>query len=514
MSETEPLTPLAPLDEGAATAPAQFAALDLGSNSFHLITARVIDQQLQPLLRFKQRVHLATGLDEDNYLDDESMQRGLDALRLCAQRLEGFSPDKVHIVATHTLREAKNRDEFIARAAEFLPYPIETISGREEARLIYKGVAQTTPTDAQRLVIDIGGGSTELISGHAFTVDFLTSRLMGCVSFTERFFGDGEITAKRFDRACLAARKELEPVVQQLTHHTYDVVYATSGTAKAIAHWVRQQEGAEEGIITKAQLQKCREALIDIGRVNKISISGMDPEREVILTAGVAILWAIMDRLKIKQLFIHDAALREGVLYELASRVMDHQDVRQRTVDGMAARYQVDVNQSRRVEETALRFFKDAAEAFSLDEGWLNRLLWAARLHEIGLQINSSSLQQHSAYILANADMPGFGREEQALLATLVRSYRKKIKLDVIPDFSLYKTHDIYRLIALLRLAVLNNSDRQDSEPRFFVHAKDEDTLAVDLTVEGRMDPVLLDDLRSEVKQFAKLGLCLEIKDT
>ncbi|MGJ8518116.1 Ppx/GppA phosphatase family protein [Carnimonas bestiolae] len=492
-------------------APAQFAALDLGSNSFHLITARVIDQHLQPLLRFKQRVHLANGLGEDGELSDEAMQRGLDALRLCAQRLAGFQPEQVRVVATHALREASNRAEFIARAAEFLPFAIETISGREEARLIYQGVAQTTPTHEQRLVIDIGGGSTEMISGHRFVTDFLTSRSMGSVSFTDRFFDSGEITAKAFEKACIAARGELKPVIAELKKFDFDAVYATSGTAKALAHWVSQRDDQPDDRISLKQLYKCRDELLALGKIDRISISGMDPEREVIITAGTAIMLSIMEALGIETLQIHDAALREGVLYELAGSVIDRHNVRQRTVDGLAARYCIDPDQARRIERAAKQQFDKVAGPWELSQEWCRRMLWAARLHEVGLQISSSSMHHHSAYILANADMPGFGKEEQLLLATLVRCCRKKIRPDVIPEFSLYSQQEVYRLIVVLRLAVLDNIDRQDSAPSFFISSSSGDQLEVTLTAAGRMDPVLLDQLNGEVKQYAKLGITLKV---
>lgn len=508
MTDTDKELPAPPRP---SEAPAQFAALDLGSNSFHLVTARVIDQHLQILSKFKQRVHLAAGLSDDGVLDDEAIQRGIDALRLCAQRLEGFRADQVSIVATHTLREAHNRSEFLARAAEFLPFDIVTISGREEARLIYQGVAQTTPTERRRLVVDIGGGSTEIIAGHAFTVDFLTSRRMGSVSFIEHYFSSGKITENAFDKAALAARSELEPVVQKLRSFEFDDIYATSGTAKALAHWVSQRDDTREDLITRKQLEKCRKELLNLGRIDKISIAGMDPEREQLITAGVVIMLTIMERLGIDELYTHEAALREGVLYELAGSVIDDQDVRQRTVDGLALRYQVDPAQASRVEQAAGQLFDKVAEPWGLDKRWRRRLLWACRLYETGLQINWSGMHHHSFYILANADMPGFGKEEQQLLATLVRCSRKKIKPEVIPDFSLYKARDVKRVIILLRLAVLENIDRQDSEPSYFLHALDDDHVEVALTTAGRLDPVLVDSLSGEVKQYGKLGIELSL---
>ncbi|MRJ42684.1 MULTISPECIES: exopolyphosphatase [Idiomarina] len=488
-----------------------FAALDLGSNSFHLVTTRVIDQHVQPLLKFKQKVRLASGLSKTNKLSEEAIQRGLAALQLCAQRLQGFATEQVYVVATHTLREAKNADVFLARAAEIFPFPIHIISGHEEARLIYRGVAQTSSYQGRRLVIDIGGGSTEIIAGEEFEPKILASRSMGCVSFTERFFKDGKLSEKRFKKALIAARSELEPVAAGLRKFNAVEVIGTSGTIKAIAQWVQLRDQSAPDVITRTALQRCVEQLLTHTNISSFNEAAIDADRHGVIAAGLAVLVAVMDELELTSLTCHDAALREGVLYELAERVIGHRDVRQRTIDGMAARYQVDELQAQRVAETAVYLLRQVAKPWQLQQpAWRQRLQWAARVHEVGLQINASSLQSHSGYIIEHADMPGFSKEEQAFLAALVRNYRKKLQLERLPQLYLFEQRDLWRMIVLLRLAVLFNTDRQSSLLLKKIQVR-QDTLLLTLTKEGSANPMLLNDLALEAKQQAKLGINLRV---
>ena len=216
------------------------AALDIGSNSFHLVVARIVAGSVQILHRVKQKVRLAEGLNEDNVLQGEAKQRGLDTLKIIADSLKGFEPDSVRIVATHTLRRAVNAKEFIEEALQVLPYPIEVISGTEEARLIYSGVAHTNHDAGKRLVVDIGGGSTEFIIGEGLSPLLLRSLQMGCVSYTQRFFANGELKAKAFDKAIIAAEQEMEPIEERYRRLGWQRCIGTSGTIKAIYNLVQQ----------------------------------------------------------------------------------------------------------------------------------------------------------------------------------------------------------------------------------------------------------------------------------
>lgn len=492
-----------------------FAALDIGSNSFHLVTARVIDRHLQPLLHFKQKVQLASGIRKNKKLDKSAIQRGLDALTLCAQRLEGFLPQHVHVVATHTLREVGNADIFLARVAEQFPFTVNIISGHEEARLIYKGVAQTSPYRGPRLVFDIGGGSTEVITGYEFEPDLLSSLPMGSVTFTERYFAAGKLSEKRFNKALVAARLELEPIATNVRKFKAQCVIGTSGMIKAISKWVQLRDQTPPGQLSLAQAYECKRELIACTHIENLEVPGIEPERKSILPAGLAIVIALMEELEVQQLEVHDAALREGVLYELTERVIGMQDVRQRTVEAMASRYRVDGEHSNIVAETAVFMLNQVAGRWKLDtEEWALRLGWAAKLHEVGLHINSRSLQSHSGYIVQHADMPGFSEDEQLLLAVLVGHFRKKVRLDKFPVFQQFETHEVYRLLALLRLAVLFNTDRQPSLLLKQVQVKS-DFLLLHLTPEGWGNPMLVSELEAEVKQQQKLGiqLCLISED-
>ncbi|EKE87624.1 exopolyphosphatase [Idiomarina xiamenensis] len=484
----------------------QFAALDLGSNSFHLITARVVDGALQPLLKLKQPVQLGAGMDDKQSLSQQAMQRGFEALHICAQRLQGFAPEQVRVVATHTLRKASNGREFLQRAATILPYPIEVISGHEEARLIYQGVAQTVAGQATRMVIDIGGGSTELIVGDGSQARFVASRSMGCVSFTEQFFANGKISKKRFHKAVVAAQREVEPLLSQLNRYDWTTVIGTSGTIKTIAAVVKDC-GWSEGGITHASLLELQQWLLTQGHADALTHKAIAPERQSVMAAGCAILLAIFNELELDYLSEHDAALREGVLYELAAQQLQGDDVRQRTIDAIAKRYQVDENQAARVAISADKLFHGCQHAWALERPiWYALLSWAARLHEVGLHINSSGKHKHSAYILAHADLPGFNREQQDILAAIVRLQRKKLQPSALPKTRLYPLRQVQRLVAIIRLAVLVNQDRQSDPVIAKVHAE-QDNLTLQLTPDRQQDMVLQADLLNERQQLAKLNI-------
>lgn len=496
-----------------------FAALDLGSNSFHLLTARAHDGALQPLLKLKQTVHLAAGLDKQQRLNETAMQRALDALQICAQRLQGFTPDHVRVVATHSLRQATNADAFIQRARQVLKYPIEIVSGHEEARLIYLGVAQTHANDAPRMVIDIGGGSTELIIGEGFSPRFMTSRSMGAGSFTEAYFKSGKLTAKRFQKAVVAAQVELEQELSQLLRQRWQTVLGTSGSIRAMATQARSLLAGPTDELSRADLEALKGWLLQAGHTQALTQVVIAPERAEQLAAGVAILTAIFDELQLTSLQLSDAALREGVLYELAEAHFARQDIRSRTIDSMVKRYAIDTEQASRVQDTAQQLFAQAQQAWSaylqgpcLDlspTAWSELLDWAARLHEIGLHIHSSGKHKHGAYILQHIDMPGFNREQQQALAVLVRLQRKKIRLELIPTLSLYPREGLLRVIALLRLALLLNQDRQSQAALAHTLVTD-NSIRLTLKPEFADDAVLIADLIDEARQVQKLGLQLD----
>ncbi|HAZ54625.1 MAG TPA: exopolyphosphatase, partial [Franconibacter helveticus] len=416
---------------------------------------------MQIIGRLKQRVHLADGLDANNMLTEEAMERGLACLSLFAERLQGFSPANVCIVGTHTLRQATNAPEFLKRAEQVIPYPIEIISGNEEARLIFMGVEHTQPERGRKLVIDIGGGSTELVIGEDFEPQLVESRRMGCVSFAQHFFANGEITPDNFRRARLAAVQKLESLAWQYRLHGWSVALGASGTIKA-AHEVLLAMGEKDGLITADRLDKLRDEVLNYKSFTSLTLPGLSEERKAVFVPGLAILCGVFDALAIRELRLSDGALREGVLYEMEGRFR-HQDIRSRTAQSLANQYHIDREQAKRVLDTTTQMYDQwQAQNPKLANPQLAALMkWATMLHEVGLTINHSGMHRQSADILQHSDLPGFTQEQQALMATLVRYHRKAIKLDELTRFTLFKKKQYLPLIQLLRLSVLLNNQRQ-----------------------------------------------------
>lgn len=505
-----------PLNESSVAKPQEIAAIDLGSNSFHMVIARVVNGALQILGRLKQRVHLAEGLDKDNYLSEEAMERGLACLSLFAERLQGFSPDSVRIVGTHTLRLAVNSEEFLSRAKHILPYPIEIISGQEEARLIYMGVAHTQPEKGRKLVIDIGGGSTEMVIGEDFSPTLAESRRMGCVSFSKQFFPGEEISKQHFQRAQLAAEQKLENLSWQYRVEGWKFALGASGTIKAVNNVIVEM-GEKDGVITPERLALVVERVLKFRSFKSINLPGLSPDRQSVFVPGLAILCGVFNALSIKELRLSNGALREGVLYEMESRFR-HQDIRSRTAISLAEHYNIDREQAARVLETTHTLYSQwVSDNQDLAHPQLEALLgWAAMLHEVGLSINHSNMQRHSAYILQNTNLPGFNQEHQLLLATLVRFHRKSIKLDELPRFNLVKKRQVIPLIQLLRLAILLNNQRQSTTaPDYFRLVSDDNHLSLFFPPDYlNINALVLADLEREQEYWDEVtGWKLSIKN-
>ncbi|MEI2267217.1 exopolyphosphatase [Erwinia sp. CGal63] len=450
-----------PISQKSTPKPQEFAAIDLGSNSFHMVIARVVDGAMQVLGRLKQRVHLADGLDHNNVLAEEAIERGLSCLALFAERLQGFSAANVTIVGTHTLRQAVNAEDFLQRAADVIPYPIEVISGQEEARLIFMGVEHTQPEKGRKLVIDIGGGSTELVIGEDFEPKLVESRRMGCVSFANLYFPGGAISKENFRRARLAATQKLETLSWQYRLHGWQYALGASGTIKATVE-VLQAMGEKDKLVTPERLDKLYDEVVKHKSFDSLSLPGLSEERKAVFVPGLAILCGVFDALAIRELRLSDGALREGVLYEMEGRFR-HQDIRSRTAQSLANHYAIDSDQARRVLDTTEKLYVQWRDQNPKQANpQLAALLkWAAMLHEVGLTINHSGMHRHSSYILQNTNLPGFNQEQQTLLATLVRCHRKAVKVDELPRLTLYKKKQFLPLVFLLRLGTLLNNQRQ-----------------------------------------------------
>ncbi|ABM04145.1 Ppx/GppA phosphatase [Psychromonas ingrahamii 37] len=438
------------------------AAIDLGSNSFHMVVAKVVGQDLQMVSRHKQRVRLASGLDSEMNLSDAAIERGLLCLVMFAERLQGFEGDNVRIVATHALRQANNAPVFIQRAREVLPFPIEIISGEEEARLIYLGVAHTQVESDSKLVVDIGGGSTEMIIGQGFEVDLLNSQQMGCVSFTNQFFNNGKLSKNNFAKATLAAEQRLKPLVKQYRKKGWSTAFGSSGTIKAIKE-VLIGFGYHDGLITHKRLQELIDALCTFDSIDAIELSGLSKERKPVFAAGVVILNALFQAFQIIEMHFSDGALREGVLYEMEARFA-RSDIRMRTTENLANKHNVELNHAVCVKHQATELFSQIRQTLGIKKHseLLSLLQWAALLHEVGLNISLPGFHRHSAYILQHTNMPGFNSEQQLVLATLARFQCKSLKLNEMPEFNLFDKNHLLALIKILRLAIILNGQRND----------------------------------------------------
>ena len=440
------------------------AAVDLGSNSFHMVVARMHHGQLTIVDRLREMVRLASGLNDYGYLDNSSQDRAIGSLRRFGQRLRDMQAGKVRVVGTNTLRRARNAAAFLVAAEEALGQPVEVISGMEEARLVYLGVSHHIDSaHGRNLVVDIGGGSTELIIGEGFEPRRLESLAIGCVGLSRQHFDGGRLSEKRFDRARLAVRLELRPVGAGFRRLGWVKAIGSSGTIKAAGAIAQELKLLESGI-TVAALEAIIAHMIRARRVDNLKLPGLGPERGPVLPGGLAILVEVLASLGIEHMQISDGALREGLLFDMLGRLR-HEDARERSIRAMQLRYHVEEEQAQRVETTAMMLLAPVAAAWQLEDDRYGQLLrWAARLHEIGLDIAHARYHQHGGYLLANADMPGFVRLEQQLLATLVASHRRKLDelvLDVLPaDWHA----PLFKLIVLLRLAVLLNRARSPVE--------------------------------------------------
>lgn len=436
------------------------AAVDLGSNSFHLVVASLVGDDLRIVDRRRERVALAEGLDAKKHISAETQERALACIDRFGARLRGIPPEGVRAVGTSALRLARNARPFLARAGEALGRPVEVISGAEEARLIYLGVAHDLSDDAKRrLVVDIGGGSTECILGERFEALRTDSLHMGCVNYSARFFPGGELSPEAMERAVIAARLEVRSLERPYRTLGWTECIGSSGTIVATSEILRANGWSESGITEKG-LRRFRKAIAGAGKVERLSIPGLQPERAPVIAGGVAILSAVFEGLSIDEMQVSQGALREGILYDLLGRVR-HEDLRDRTIKAFAERYRVDLEQAERVRSTALVLLDQVAGEWGI-EGEMGRrfLEWAARLHECGLSLSYGGYHKHGAYLVEHSDMPGFSREDQLLLSLLIAGQRRKLAVssfDALPS-SFQKS--ALRLCVVFRLAVVLNRSR------------------------------------------------------
>jgi exopolyphosphatase/guanosine-5'-triphosphate,3'-diphosphate pyrophosphatase len=496
-----------------AREPDVIAGVDLGSNSFHMIVARVVDGRLHVIDRMREVVRLAAGLNEKRELTKEAKARAVACLKRFGQRLRGMPPRNVRAVGTNTFRQARNTRRFLVQCERALGHDIEVLPGREEARLIYLGVAHELPGDSgRRLVVDIGGGSTECIIGKHFEPVEADSLFMGCVGYSLKYFPGGRLRASGMEKAEIAARLEVRSLERRYRALGWDDCVGSSGTVLHIDALLRENDFSRDGVTLKG-LMRLRKALVAAGHLDALSLRGVQPDRLAVLPGGLAILIALFEALHIHRMKASTGALREGLLYELAGRKR-HEDIRDQTIRRIANHYHVDQEQVARVERAALRCLEQVADDWGIDRETGEQLLsWAARLHEIGLSVAYTGYHKHSAYLVTHSDMPGFSRDDQQVLAAVILGHRRKMPADVLESLPPEHAGAAWRLCVLLRLAVcLNRSRSQAPLPRFRLRVR-KDGLEVAFAQRWlEQHPLTKADLHEEALRLAAVGFKLSVR--
>ncbi|MBQ0759423.1 MAG: exopolyphosphatase/guanosine-5'-triphosphate,3'-diphosphate pyrophosphatase [Zhongshania sp.] len=489
-----------------------YAALDLGSNSFHLLIASFHEDKLRVIDRHKDMVRLAAGLDDDGRLSDSAQERALESLAKMADRLRGVPRRQIRIVGTNTLRAATNANEFMAKAESVLGLPINIISGTEEARLVYLGVANDfAPEKQRRLVMDIGGGSTELVIG-TNTPRQLESLPMGCVSFSMRYFKNGDISEKAFKKAVNAARQMIGPYVEPFRGQ-WDEAVGASGTIRSIGKILAEQQFSEAGYISAEGLEKLKDQVLTIDHSHKLNIPGLSDDRKDVFVGGLAVLYALFQELDMQGLHVSAYAIREGIVHDLAGR-LHHRDKREDTIKHLIIQYGIDSAQGDRVADFCAKLLPAVAPHISTPEHEAEALLrWAAQLHELGLAIAHGGYQKHGAYILGNADMPGFSRQEQARLSFLVANHRRKPKQ---PSTLTYGVSADWPLVCVLRLACILYRRRQPKKlpENISLHSPKPEELTLSIPEDWlNINPLIAADLEDEAELLNKsLNIKLNIE--
>jgi exopolyphosphatase/guanosine-5'-triphosphate,3'-diphosphate pyrophosphatase len=485
------------------------AAVDLGSNSFHLIVAQVTGRRIEVLDNMREMLRFGSGLDARGRITHQAESRALACLKRFGDRLSGYNPEFVRAVGTNTLRRARGSQDFLAEGTRMLGHPIEVISGIEEARLIYRGVcAYLPPSRERRLVVDIGGGSTELIVGQGNEPKLMESLAIGSVTVTDQHFLRAGVTRASYAGALLAARRRLEPVEAALRRAGWRVALGSSGTIRAVSS-VLEELGWTRGDITHADLVRLAEVLVQKRHHRRYELPGLKAERAPVFAGGVAVLQAVFEALDLDGMEVAPGALREGVLLDLVGR-LKARDVRSDAVDSLMTRYSVDREQAQRVADTALKLARGASH-WDIGEGGRQTLDWAALLHECGRAVARSGYHKHGAYILANADMAGFARNEQQLLSALVRSHRGRVDPDVFHGFAWTEQDRARRLTALLRLAYSLNRGHEPEAPRFAFKARGNQLKLKFQKGWLQKRPLLQADMEEETKNLRDLGFSLKV---
>jgi len=485
------------------------AAIDLGSNSFHMVVAEENKGQLVILDRIREMVRLAEGLDDKGQLDPEVEQRALDCLSRFGQRIRSLDAHCVSTAGTNTLRRIRESDEFIFQAEQVLGFPIEIISGYEEARLVYQGVAHTLEQDHQsKLIVDIGGGSTELVIGEGFTPQLLNSLEMGCVMMTKRFFADGKIKSKRLQAARIFVLQRMKAVRYTYKQLGWESVIGSSGSIKSIASVIHEMKLQENEGINHESLLKLVEICSDYKKIKKLDLPGLSEKRQPVFLGGLIVLAGVFEALDIKHMHVSEGALREGLLYDMVGR-RHNNDIRNDSVSSLANRFHIDSHHAQRIELTAFDFFQQLKEeCFGETQNAANLLRWACELHEIGRNIAHSMYQKHSAYIIEYADLAGFSRQEQYRLSVIVDSHRGKLTIDSFNDIPKKLRQKLIYLTVIIRLSVIFHRSRIENQlPVIKITIEDNDLTLYLPDMWLNEHPLTINDLEQEADYLLAVGL-------
>jgi len=493
--------------------PTSVAAVDLGSNSFHMIICSLKDGKLQTIDRLREMVQLAAGLDSHRNLDQPTQQNALACLERFGQRIKNFPPNSVSIVGTNTLRTAKNAQQFISKAEKALGHPIHVISGIEEARLIYQGVAHSMAGSANhRFVMDIGGGSTEYIIGQHSIPHTKESLSMGCITLSQHFFEKGKISRKNFKKATLYAEQHLEPFQNKFHSRNWQEAIGASGSLKAISN-ILQTSGWSNNGITREGLEQLVVHLLKLNHYEEIQFPTLSLERKPVFIGAVAIVYATFRAFNIEQMTISDGALREALIYDLLGRIYNH-DIRSETSRMIAERYHTDRKHSEQIKETTQYIVGKLAEhpCFFDNPACLQFLEWAADLHEIGLEIAHSHFHKHSAYIIENGDLAGFSKQDQLILSKLVRSQRKKFSPERFTELPGVWQENTAIMAIVFRLATLLHRSRHNSRPDFKISIENRNIVLTFPKQWLEQSPLTQADLEQETQYLkeAKFNLIFE----
>jgi exopolyphosphatase/guanosine-5'-triphosphate,3'-diphosphate pyrophosphatase len=496
------------IDDEQENYPETIAAIDLGSNSFHMVVARVDEHgNFSMIDQIKEMVRLRGGLDANNNMDDVVAQKALDCLQRFGDRIRHLPHEAVRAAGTNTLRTMKGSAAFLRKANKALGHQIEIIPGHEEARLVYLGVSHTLSDDqGKQLVIDIGGGSTEFIIGKKFEPKILESLNIGSVSVTKRFFPDGSLSADKWQSADTALRLEIMPIQRAYSSNNWKRATGSSGSIKATRAIIMELGLSQFGITLK-NLYELRDRLIAIGTIDQLELPGLKEERAPVYAGGLAILIAIFESLKIESMTVSDGALREGLLYDMLGRIK-HEDVRYRSVQDLIQRFNIDVTHADKVKNTALHCFKQVRKDWGIRKKRKLTLSWAADLHELGLSITHDKHHLQGSHIIEHADIPGFARRRQHWLAVLVNTHRKKLTPEVYETLHEDEREEIRYLSILLRIAVLFHRSRLDEEILPEVEASS-DSLHLHLPDNMKNNALLNADLLQEKTWLNKIGFKL-----